>query len=135
VALVDGPKEAVALANAIAPEHLELLIERDEALALLSSVRFAGAVFCGPLSPASMGDYLAGPNHVLPTARTARFSSALRVDDFRVHIHAVCVGPDAIARLEPHVSVIAEAEGLPAHALSVRLRSGASDPSGFGSTP
>jgi histidinol dehydrogenase len=135
VALVDGAKEAVALTNAIAPEHLELLLERDEALSLLSSVRFAGAVFCGPLSPASMGDYLAGPNHVLPTARTARFSSALRADDFRVHIHAVCVGPDAMARLGPHVSVIAEAEGLPAHALSVRLRSGASDPSEFRSKP
>jgi histidinol dehydrogenase len=122
VALVDGPEEAVALANAVAPEHLELLVDRDRAMDLLPSVRSAGAVFCGPLSPASMGDYLAGPNHVLPTARTARFSSALRVDDFRVHIHAVSVGPEAMARLGPSVSVIAEAEGLPAHALSVRLR-------------
>jgi len=120
VVLVDGPAEAVSVANVVAPEHLELLFEGAEAL--LPLVRSAGAVFCGAFSPASIGDYLAGPNHVLPTARSARFSSALRVDDFLTHIHAVCVEPDAIARLGPYVEVIAEAEGLPAHALSVRLR-------------
>ena len=120
VVLVDGPAEAIALANAIAPEHLELLVEGAEAL--LPLVRSAGAVFCGAWSPASIGDYVAGPNHVLPTARSARFSSALRVDDFRTHIHAVSVERDALLRLAPHVEAIAEAEGLPAHALSVRLR-------------
>lgn len=120
VVLVDGPVEAIALANAVAPEHLELLVEGAEAL--LPLVRSAGAVFCGPWSPASVGDYLAGPNHVLPTARTARFSSALRVDDFRTHIHAVSVDRDAISRLAPYVATIAEAEGLAAHALSVRIR-------------
>ncbi|HUC35755.1 MAG TPA: histidinol dehydrogenase [Acidimicrobiales bacterium] len=120
VVLVDGPAEAIALANAVAPEHLELLVEQAEAL--LPLVRSAGAVFLGPWSPASIGDYLAGPNHVLPTNRSARFSSALRVDDFRTHIHAISVEPDSLRRLAPHVEAIAEAEGLPAHALSVRLR-------------
>ena len=119
-ALVDGPDEALAVANEVAPEHLELLMEGAEDL--LPLVRRAGAVFLGPYAPASVGDYLAGPNHVLPTARTARFASALRVDDFRTHIHAVSVGADALDRLGPHVVAIAEAEGLPAHAESVRVR-------------
>ena len=78
--LVDGPEQAMAVANAIAPEHLELLTADPEAL--LPLVRHAGAVFCGPWAPASVGDYLAGPNHVLPTYGSARFASALRVDDF-----------------------------------------------------
>ncbi|HEY5384153.1 MAG TPA: histidinol dehydrogenase, partial [Acidimicrobiales bacterium] len=73
-------------------------------------------------SPASMGDYIAGPNHVLPTNRTARFSSALRADDFRKHVHAVRVTPDALRTLGPLVVTLAETEGLPAHADSVRLR-------------
>jgi len=119
-ALVDGPQEAVALANVVAPEHLELMVEGAEAL--LPLVRRAGAVFLGPYAPASVGDYLAGPNHVLPTARTARFASALRVDDFRTHIHAVSMDAAALARLAPHVAVMAEAEGLPAHAASVAAR-------------
>ncbi len=118
--LVDGPEQALALANVVAPEHLELLVEGAEAL--LPLVRCAGAVFLGPYAPASVGDYVAGPNHVLPTARTARFASALRVDDFRTHIHAVSLGGDTLTRLAPAVAAIAEAEGLVAHAESVRLR-------------
>jgi len=121
--LVDGPTEALAVANTVAPEHLELLVTGAEAL--LPLVRRAGAVFLGPYAPASVGDYLAGPNHVLPTARTARFASALRVDDFRTHIHAVSLDGPALARLAPHVVAIADAEGLPAHAQSVRLRADA----------
>jgi histidinol dehydrogenase len=121
--LVDGPDEAMAVANAVAPEHLEILIE--DAAALIPLVRRAGAVFLGPYAPASVGDYVAGPNHVLPTARTARFASALRVDDFRTHIHAVSLDRDTLARLAPHVVAIAEAEGLGAHAESVRLRASA----------
>lgn len=120
--LVDGPAEALAVANAVAPEHLELLVE--DAGALLPLVRRAGAVFLGPYAPASVGDYVAGPNHVLPTARTARFASALRVDDFRTHVHAVSVERAALERLGPAVAVLAEAEGLPAHVASVRLRVG-----------
>ena len=71
-----------------------------------------------------MGDYLAGPNHVLPTNRTARFASALRADDFRKHVHAVEVSEEALATLGPSVAVLADAEGLPAHAASVRWRLG-----------
>jgi histidinol dehydrogenase len=118
--LVDDPAQAMALSNLVAPEHLELLVDEPEPL--LAMVRHAGAVFLGPFAPASVGDYVAGPNHVLPTARTARFASALRADDFRVRIHAVSMDADALARLAPPVATIAEAEGLPAHAASVRLR-------------
>jgi histidinol dehydrogenase len=120
VVLVDGPEQACAVSDVIAPEHLELLV--DGAEDLLDRIHSAGAVFLGTDAPASIGDYLAGPNHVLPTNRTARFSSALRVDDFRKHIHAVTVGPDAVRALGPHVVVLAETEGLPAHAESVRRR-------------
>jgi histidinol dehydrogenase len=122
VCLVDGPEEALAVANAIAPEHLQLMVPEAEGLALLDLVQNAGAVFIGPWSPASMGDYIAGPNHVLPTHRTARFASALRADDFRKHMHAVRVTPDAIRVLGPLVVTLAETEGLPAHAQSVQCR-------------
>jgi histidinol dehydrogenase len=120
VVLVDGPAQALAVSNVVAPEHLELLV--DDATSLLPLVKAAGAVFLGKFSPASVGDYLAGPNHVLPTNRTARFASALRVDDFRRHIHAVSVEEKALTELGPHVVTLAEVEGLPAHAESVRLR-------------
>ncbi len=119
--LVDGPEAAMEVSNVVAPEHLELLF--DGAEDLLPAVRAAGAVFCGPWSPASLGDYLAGPNHVLPTNRTARFASALRADDFRRHIHAVSASPEALASLGRHVVTLATTEGLPAHAESIRLRS------------
>ena len=128
--LVDGPDEALAVANAVAPEHLQLMVPEETGLALLDAVQHAGAVFVGEWSPASMGDYIAGPNHVLPTNRTARFASALRVDDFRTHLHAVRVAPDALRRLGPAVVVLAETEGLPAHAESVRSRLVALDDGG-----
>ncbi|HTX63185.1 MAG TPA: histidinol dehydrogenase, partial [Acidimicrobiales bacterium] len=118
--IVDGAEHAVAVANVVAPEHLELLFDGSEAL--LGAVRSAGAVFCGPWSPASLGDYVAGPNHVLPTNRTARFASALRADDFRRHIHAVSAQPAAMETLGPAVETLAETEGLPAHAASIALR-------------
>jgi len=127
VCLVDGPEEALAVANVIAPEHLQLMVAEEQGLALLELVQNAGAVFIGDWSPASMGDYIAGPNHVLPTNRTARFSSALRADDFRKHVHAVRVTPDALRTLGPLVVTLAETEGLPAHAHSVRLRLDALD--------
>jgi len=120
VALVDGPEQAVAVANRIAPEHLELMIADPESL--LRDVRHAGAVFCGPYAPASVGDYVAGPNHVLPTYGSARFAGALRVDDFLKRIHVVSMGEAALSRLAPHVAALAEAEGLATHAASVRLR-------------
>ena len=125
--LVDGPDEALAVANTIAPEHLQLMVPDETGLLLLDGVQNAGAVFVGEWAPASMGDYIAGPNHVLPTNRTARFASALRADDFRKHLHAVRVTPDALRTLGPSVVVLAETEGLPAHAESVRRRLAALD--------
>jgi histidinol dehydrogenase len=120
VVLVEGPEQAMAAVNAIAPEHLELMTADAETLVPL--VRNAGAVFVGPWAPAAVGDYVAGVNHVLPTARTARFASALRVDTFRKHIHVVRVTPDALEAVSEHVTALAGEEGLPAHARSVALR-------------
>jgi histidinol dehydrogenase len=94
----------------------------EDAADLVPRVRHAGAVFCGPLAPASIGDYVAGPNHVLPTYGSARFSGALRVDDFRKHVHVVTVDEQGLAEVAPHVVALATYEGLPAHAESVRLR-------------
>jgi histidinol dehydrogenase len=120
VVLVDGPAQAMEVVNHIATEHLELMTADPEAL--LPLVRSAGAVFCGPWAPASVGDYVAGPNHVLPTARTAHFASALRVDDFCKHLHVVSVDRAGLSGLAPYVIAMADAEGLAAHAESVRLR-------------
>jgi len=128
--LVDGPAEALAVANVVAPEHLQLMVSEEQGLAMLAEVQNAGAVFIGEWAPASMGDYIAGPNHVLPTNRTARFASALRADDFRKHLHAVRVTPDAVRALGPHVVTLAETEGLPAHADSIRRRLAALDDQG-----
>jgi histidinol dehydrogenase len=118
--LVDGPEEAMEVANTVAPEHLQLI--GGDAESLVDQVWSAGAVFIGPWSPASFGDYIAGPNHVLPTNRTARFASALRADDFRKHIHAVTVTPAALEALGPAVITLAATEGLPAHAESISRR-------------
>lgn len=120
VAIVAGPEEAMAVANAIAPEHLQLMSADPEAL--LPLVRHAGAVFTGSYAPASVGDYIAGPSHVLPTYGSARFAGALRVDDFVKHVHVVSLDDATLARLGPHVIALAEAEGLAAHAESIRLR-------------
>jgi histidinol dehydrogenase len=122
--LCDGPEHAMAVVNAIAPEHLELMVE--DADSLLPLVRHAGAVFCGSFAPASLGDYLAGPNHVLPTFGSARFSGALRVDDFLKHIHVVDADAEALAAVAGHVEVLARYEGLEAHAESVRVRQASS---------
>ncbi len=122
VVLVDGPAQAMRVANEIAPEHLELLVVDPDAL--LRLVRHAGAVFLGPLAPASVGDYMAGPSHVLPTFATARFASVLGVEDFVRRVHAVRVDRRGIQQVARHVAAIADAEGLPAHAESVRLRLG-----------
>ena len=119
--LVEGPEQAMAVANAVAAEHLELMNDDPESLVPL--IRSAGAVFLGPWAPASLGDYAAGPNHVLPTARSARFGSALRVDDFCKHIHVVHVDRAGLDGLTPHVAALAESEGLAAHAQSVLIRS------------
>jgi histidinol dehydrogenase len=119
--LVDGPEQAMEVVNLIAPEHLELMTADPEAL--VPMVRHAGAVFCGMYAPASVGDYIAGPSHVLPTYGSARFSSALGVADFQKLVHVVSLDAPALAKVAPHVAAIADAEGLVTHADSVRIRS------------
>jgi histidinol dehydrogenase len=118
--LVDGPEDAMVVANAIAPEHLQLMTRDDEAL--VARVRHAGAVFCGPLSPASLGDYWAGPSHVLPTNGSARFSGALTPDDFTKPVHVIQADRAALEVASPHVEALASIEGLAAHAESIRIR-------------
>lgn len=118
--LVDDRASAVELANLIAPEHLQIM--SADPLELAEGVRHAGAVFCGPWSPASVGDYVAGPSHVLPTDGTARFSSALTVDDFVKHTHVVSLDEPAIAGVGPVAERLARVEGFEAHALSIRAR-------------
>ncbi len=118
--VVESRERAVDVANALAPEHLQLMCERAEVL--VPFVRNAGAVFVGPYAPAVLGDYVAGTNHVLPTGSTARFSSALRVADFQKHIHVVFADRAALERVGPAARVLAETEGLFAHADAVRLR-------------
>ena len=120
--LVDSPEQAAAVSNTIAPEHLELLTEDPQAL--VPRIRHAGAVFCGPWSPASVGDYVAGPSHVLPTDGTARFGSALTVADFQKDVHVITLDQEALERVAPTVAAIARAEGLAAHADSVLRRLG-----------
>ena len=123
--LCSSAEQAIEVVNEIAPEHLELMVADPEALVPL--VRNAGAVFCGPWAPASLGDYAAGPNHVLPTDGTARFAGALSVRDFLKSMHIVTADGPGLRRLAPHVIALADAEGLPAHAESVRLRLAALD--------
>ncbi len=120
VALVRDRDQALAVAEAIAPEHLELLY--DQAARDADRVRCAGVVFVGRAASAAFGDYVAGPSHVLPTAGTARFASVLGLEDFQRRIHVVEVHDDALARLGWAIEAIAEAEGLVAHADSIRLR-------------
>jgi histidinol dehydrogenase len=112
--------DATALVDRIAPEHLELAVTDPEAL--LARVRHAGAIFLGRYTPEAMGDYIAGPNHVLPTARTARFSSGLSVLDFLKRTTLLSCTPKAIAALGPDAIVLAECEGLDAHARSIAAR-------------
>lgn len=118
--LVDGPEAAAEVVNFISPEHLQVMTDAPEAV--ISRVRNAGAIFRGPLAPASIGDYVAGPSHVLPTNGTARFAGALSVRDFTKPMHEISVDAEGLAAVGPHVAAIADAEGLDAHAQSVRLR-------------
>lgn len=122
VALVRDPQQAIDVSNAIAPEHLEILT--DDSKELLPLIKNAGAVFLGRHAPASVGDYLAGPSHVLPTNGTARFASALSLVDFQKRIHAVEVGSGAIDLIGGHLQEIAAAEGLWAHGQSAKIRMG-----------
>ena len=112
--------DAVPLANAIAPEHLEIATAEPEAL--LKKVRHAGAIFLGRYTPEAMGDYIAGPNHVLPTSRTARFSSGLSVLDFMKRTTLLGLDAASIAAIGPDAVTLAESEGLDAHARSIAVR-------------
>ena len=120
VIVVETLADAAALSDRIAPEHLELATADPEAL--LSRVRHAGAIFLGRHTPEAMGDYIAGPNHVLPTARTARFSSGLSVLDFLKRTTLLACSSATIAALGPDAITLAEAEGLDAHARSIAAR-------------
>ena len=115
--------EAIALANRLAPEHLELAVRRPERW--LGAVRHAGAIFLGEHAPEAFGDYLAGPNHVLPTGGSARFASPLGVYDFVKRSSVIAASPRALRRLGPVVMRLARLEGLDAHANAVGRRLGA----------
>jgi histidinol dehydrogenase len=120
VIMVGELDEAVPLVDAIAPEHLEIASEDAERLA--GRIRNAGAIFLGPHTPEAIGDYVAGANHVLPTARSARFSSGLGVLDFMKRTSILKCGPDQLRALGPAAVALGEAEGLEAHARSVMMR-------------
>ena len=113
-------EEAMPLVNRLAAEHLELAV--DDPDALFAQVRHAGSVFLGRMTPEAVGDYVAGPNHVLPTGRRARFSSGLSVLDFMKRTSFLSLDDAAIRAIGPAAVALAEAEGLPAHAASVALR-------------
>jgi len=112
--------DAVALADALAPEHLEIMAADAEALA--AKIRNAGAIFIGAHTPEAIGDYVGGSNHVLPTARSARFSSGLGVLDFMKRTSILKCGPEQLRALGPAAIALGEAEGLDAHARSVSIR-------------
>jgi len=112
--------EAPALIDRIAPEHLQLTVTDPEAL--LKKVRNAGSVFLGAHTPEAIGDYIAGPNHVLPTARAARYASGLSVLDFLKRTTIIGCTPGALAALGPSAITLAESEGLQAHARSISIR-------------
>ncbi len=114
--------EAPALANALAAEHVQLAVADPQAL--FDKIRHAGSVFLGRMTPEAIGDYIAGPNHVLPTGRRARFSSGLSVLDFMKRTSFIELGEPALTALGPAAIALAEAEGLPAHARSIEVRLG-----------
>lgn len=118
--IAESLEQAAAIANQIAAEHLELAIADPEGL--LPLIRHAGAVFLGHHTPEALGDYVTGSNHVLPTSRAARFSSGLGLNDFLKRMSVQKAGPEGFAALAPAALRLAEAEGLPAHARSVSIR-------------
>ena len=120
VILVESLDQAPALVDRLAPEHLELAVADPDALA--AKIRNAGAFFLGRYTPEALGDYVAGPNHVLPTARTARFSSPLGVLDFLKRSSIIAAGPEGLNAIGPAAVALAKAEGLDAHGLSVAIR-------------
>lgn len=122
IVVVESFDEAPALANALAAEHVE--IATDDPEALFRQIRHAGSVFLGRMTPEAVGDYVAGPNHVLPTGRRARFSSGLSVLDFMKRTSFIQLDEAALAAVGPAAVALADAEGLPAHARSISVRLG-----------
>ena len=120
IIIVPDLDAALPLIDRLAPEHIELMV--DEPDALFAALRHAGSAFLGRHTPEAAGDYVGGPNHVLPTGRRARFSSGLSVTDFMKRTTFLDCGPAGLAAIGPAAATLADAEGLPAHALSVRVR-------------
>ena len=113
-------EEAILISNEIAPEHLELAVM--DPFALLSKIKNAGSIFLGHNTPEPLGDYLAGPNHTIPTSGTAKFASPLSVDDFIKKSSVIYYSKEALEKVKDKVILFAESEGLTAHANSVRKR-------------
>jgi histidinol dehydrogenase len=120
VIVVDNLKTAADLSNLFAPEHLELEVE--EPWELLELIRHAGAIFMGHSTPEAVGDYLAGPNHTLPTSGAARYASALGVETFMKHSSIIQYSPEALNEVAGAIAALTEAEGLPSHGDSVKFR-------------
>jgi histidinol dehydrogenase len=120
IVVVENLAEAAELSNDFAPEHLEL--EVAEPWDLLEQIRHAGAIFLGASTPEAVGDYLAGPNHTLPTAGAARYASPLGVETFIKHSSLIQYSPTALAKVGNAIEILAQAEGLPSHRNSVHLR-------------
>lgn len=120
IIVVDSLEEAAELSNLFAPEHLEL--EVQEPWDLIDKIRHAGAIFLGHSTPEAVGDYLAGPNHTLPTSGSARYASALGVETFMKHSSIIQYSPLALKKVSNSIQALAKAEGLPSHADSVSLR-------------
>ena len=120
--MVASLEDGIDLANRIAPEHLELAVDDPESWA--KKIKNAGAIFLGHFTPEAMGDYLAGPNHVLPTSGTARFSSPLGVYDFIKRTSLIGYTQEALNKSADSLTILAEMENLDAHAEAVRIRVG-----------
>ncbi|MDR2994107.1 MAG: histidinol dehydrogenase, partial [Bacillus cereus] len=118
--IVPSLEEAFQLSNEIAPEHLELHLK--EPMNALDYVKHAGSIFLGPYAPEPLGDYLAGPNHVLPTSGTARFFSPLSVDDFVKKSSFISYTEEALKSVQHHIVELANKEGLHAHARAIQMR-------------
>ena len=120
IVLVDNVDHGLAVVDAWAAEHLEILTR--DAANVARRVRNAGAIFVGPYAPVSLGDYLAGSNHVLPTGGTARHTSGLSTHSFLRCVHVIDYGREALAAVAPHIDALGGAEDLAAHVAAVRAR-------------
>ena len=113
-------REAVEITNRIAPEHLQIMIKDPNKI--LKEIKNAGAIFLGPYTPAVVGDYIAGPSHVLPTGGTARFFSGLSLDDFNKSMHIITYSKKALEKVREPIKAISSLEGLEKHKESIEIR-------------